>query len=176
MPANRPPTRVLVMASAVRRPARSSISLAFFPDFEQAGLPLRFQATIRALIPTGDVRSQTFEARIDLPEAARGSWAVGQLVSVAIPIKAGESTLTVPRDALVLRQRGQYVYRINGENIAVRINVDVGDSQGELIAVTGALREGDSVAIRGAESLSDGAAVRILSQETAALDNNRDTG
>ena len=136
----------------------------------------RFQATIRALIPTGDVRSQTFEARIDLPEAARGSWAVGQLVSVAIPIKAGESTLTVPRDALVLRQRGQYVYRINGENIAERINVDVGDSQGELIAVTGALREGDSVAIRGAESLSDGAAVRILTQETAALDNNRDTG
>lgn len=128
-----------------------------------------FQGTIRALIPTGDVRSQTFEARIDLPDVAVDSWTVGQLVSVAIPIRAGESTLTVPRDALVLRQNGQYVYRINSENIAERIHVDIGDTQGELIAVRGALLEGDSVAIRGAESLSDGAPVRILTQETAAV-------
>ena len=113
---------------------------------------------------------------IDLPDAARDSWAVGQLVSVAVPIRAGEPALTVPRDALVLRQNGQFVYRINAENIAERVNVDIGDSQGELIAVTGDLREGDTVAIRGAEGLSDGAPVRILSQETAALDTPRDTG
>jgi multidrug efflux system membrane fusion protein len=136
----------------------------------------QFDGIIRALIPTGDIRSQTFEARIDLPDAALDSWAVGQLVSVAIPISAGESTLTVPRDALVLRQNGQYVYRINAENIAERINVDIGDSQGELIAVRGALREGDLVAIRGAESLTDGAAVRILGQESAAAARRRETG
>ncbi len=134
----------------------------------------QFQGTIRAVIPTGDVRSQTFEARIDLPEMARDSWSVGQLVSVAIPINSGESTLTVPRDALVLRQSGQYVYRINDDNVAERINVDIGDSQGELIAVTGALQEGDTVVIRGAESLSDGAAVRILPQVTAAVASKRD--
>ena len=136
----------------------------------------QFDGTIRALIPTGDVRSQTFEARIDLPEAARSSWAVGQLVSVAIPISAGQSRLTVPRDALVLRQSGQFVYRINAENIAERVNVNIGDSQGELIAVTGELREGDLVAVRGAEGLSDGASVRILSQETAAIADKRDRG
>jgi RND family efflux transporter MFP subunit len=134
----------------------------------------QFQGTIRAVIPTGDVRSQTFEARIDLPEMARESWSVGQLVSVEIPINAGESSLTVPRDALVLRQSGQYVYRINGDNVAERINVDIGDSQGELIAVTGALREGDTVVIRGAESLSDGASVRILPKSTAVADIKRD--
>jgi multidrug efflux system membrane fusion protein len=136
----------------------------------------QFDGYIRALIPTGDIRSQTFEARIDLPDAALDSWAVGQLVSVAIPISAGESTLTVPRDALVLRQNGQYVYRINAENIAERIIVDIGDSQGELISVSGALHEGDLVAIRGAESLTDGAAVKILSQETAAAAMRRESG
>jgi IMP cyclohydrolase len=99
---------------------------------------------------------------------------VGQLVSVAIPISVGQSTLTVPRDALVLRQSGQYVYRINAENIAERISVDIGDTEGELIAVTGALQEGDAVVIRGAESLSDGAPVRILAQGTAIADNQRD--
>ena len=136
----------------------------------------QFDGTIRALIPTGDVRSQTFEARIDLPDAARSSWTVGQLVSVALPISSGESTLTVPRDALVLRRSGQYVYRINAENIAERITVDIGVSQGELIAVTGMLQEGDMVAIRGAEGLSEGAAVRILAQETASVADDRDRG
>ena len=82
----------------------------------------------------------------------------------------------MPRDALVLRQSGQFVYRINAENIAERISVDIGDSQGELIAVSGALHEGDSVAIRGMESLSDGAPVRVLAQETAKAENQPERG
>jgi RND family efflux transporter MFP subunit len=124
---------------------------------------------IRALVPTGDIRSQTFEAIVDLPEHANGTWAVGQLVSVAVPIRSSELALTVPRDALILRQGGQYVYRINDQNRAERILVDTGDSQGELIAVAGELNEGDRIAIRGAESLSDGAEVRIMISETAAM-------
>lgn len=124
---------------------------------------------IRALVPTGDIRSQTFEAIIDLPEQATGIWTVGQLVSVAVPIRSSELSLTVPRDALVLRQGGQFVYRINDENRAERIQVDTGDSHGELIAVAGALDEGDRIAIRGAESLSDGAEVRIVMPETASI-------
>lgn len=117
---------------------------------------------IRALVPTGDVRSQTFEARIDLPPNAAGDWTVGQSVSVAVPIKARESSLTVPRDALVLRSEGSFVFRINSENKAERIKVEIGDSFGEIIAVTGPLREGDRVAIRGAENLREGSAVKIM--------------
>lgn len=118
--------------------------------------------TIRSLVPTGDVRSQTFEARVDLPPEATQDWTVGQLVSVAIPIRARQLALAVPRDALVLRQNGSFVFRITAENKAEQIRVDVGDSAGELIAVTGPLAEGDRVAIRGAENLSEGADVRIL--------------
>ncbi len=57
----------------------------------------RFEGRIRALVPTGDIRSQTFEARIDLPQSASASWTVGQLVSVAVPIWARKISLTVPR-------------------------------------------------------------------------------
>ena len=124
--------------------------------------------TIRSLVPTGDVRSQTFEARIDLPADATRDWTVGQLVSVAIPIRARQLALAVPRDALVLRQNGSFVFRINADNKAEQIEVEVGDSSGELIAVHGNLAEGDRVAIRGAENLSEGAEVRILVSETAS--------
>ncbi len=122
----------------------------------------RTEGTIRALVPTGDVRSQTFEARIDLPAPSQASWAVGQLVSVAVPIRARESAVTVPRDALVLRHNGSFVFRITQDNVAEQISVELGDSAGELIAVRGSLQPGDRVAVRGAENLSEGATVKVV--------------
>ncbi|MEO0577892.1 MAG: efflux RND transporter periplasmic adaptor subunit, partial [Pseudomonadota bacterium] len=119
----------------------------------------RLRGIIRALVPTGDIRSQTFEARIDI--AAEGALNVGELVSVAVPIRTAATSLAVPRDALVLRSDGNYVFRINAEDTAERVEVELGDSAGDLIAVTGPLREGDRVAIRGGETLSDGVAVRV---------------
>jgi len=129
---------------------------------------MQYEGSIRSLVPTGDIRSQTFEARIDLPVEASGSWTVGQLVSVGIPIRSGEETLAIPRDALVLRQNGSYVFRINDENKAERIEVTLGDSSGELIGVAGALQEGDRVAVRGAENLREGADVKIMISQSAA--------
>ena len=126
-----------------------------------------YEGSIRSLVPTGDIRSQTFEARIDLPLEASGSWTVGQLVSVGIPIRSGEDTLAIPRDALILRQNGAYVFRINSENKAERVEVSIGDSSGDLIGVDGLLQEGDRVAVRGAENLRDGADVRIMVSQTA---------
>lgn len=121
----------------------------------------RVEGRIRSLVPTGDVRSQTFEARIDLPVEVAASWTVGQLVSVAVPIRAREIGLAVPRDALVLRSNGSFVFRVTPDNVAEQIRVEVGDSSGDLIAVRGSLQEGDQVAIRGAENLRDGAEVQL---------------
>ena len=123
--------------------------------------------TIRSLVPTGDVRSQTFEARIDLTQNTAGRWTVGQLVSVAIPIRAKKLALTVPRDALVLRSNGSFVFRINDENKAEKIEVQLGDSAGDLISISGPLSEGDRVAIRGAENLTEGADVKIMVSQSA---------
>jgi RND family efflux transporter MFP subunit len=128
-----------------------------------------YTGTIRSLVPTGDVRSQTFEARIDLPSDATLDWTVGQLVSVAIPIRARQLALAVPRDALVLRQNGSFVFRINAENKAEQVQVEIGDSAGELVAVSGNLAEGDRVAIRGAENLAEGSDVKILVSDTASV-------
>ena len=74
----------------------------------------------------------------------------------------------MPRDALVLRQNGSFVFRISADNKAEQIEVDVGDSAGNLVAVSGDLAEGDRVAIRGAENLSEGADVKILVSDTTS--------
>ncbi|MDJ0748732.1 MAG: efflux RND transporter periplasmic adaptor subunit [Woeseiaceae bacterium] len=125
------------------------------------------EGTIRALVPTGDVRSQTFEARIDLPASSQAGWTVGQLVSVAVPIRARESAITVPRDALVLRHNGSFVFRITQDNLAEQIAVELGDSEGDLIAVRGALQAGDRVAVRGAENLNEGATVKVMMSQSS---------
>lgn len=130
---------------------------------------------IRTLVPTGDLRSQTFEARIDLPPSAAAAWTVGQLVSVAVPIRARAVALAVPRDALVLRQNGSFVFRINAENKAEKIKVEIGDSAGELVAVDGPLTEGDRVAIRGAENLKEGADVKIMLSDTRRPDASKES-
>ena len=62
----------------------------------------------------------------------------------------------------MLRNNGTFVFRVTDDNIAERIAVELGDSSGEIIAVTGPLHEGDRVAIRGAENLREGSAVKIL--------------
>jgi multidrug efflux pump subunit AcrA (membrane-fusion protein) len=87
---------------------------------------------------------------------------VGQLVSVGVPIRARADVLAVPRDALVLRHNGSFVFRIRDDQTAEQVAVELGDSAGDLIAVSGALREGDRVAIRGAENLRDGTVTKVL--------------
>ena len=133
-----------------------------------------YQGRIRSLVPTGDIRSQTFEARIDLPTNAVSDWTVGQLVSVAVPIRPGEVALTVPRDALVLRSNGAFVFRIDAGNKAEQIEVEIGDSAGDLIAISGPLTEGDRVAIRGAENLREGAEVKIMVSQNKAVANSNE--
>ncbi|WP_299795620.1 efflux RND transporter periplasmic adaptor subunit [uncultured Shewanella sp.] len=122
-----------------------------------------FQASIRSLIPVSDIRSQTFEARIDLPIEMQDAFSVGELVSLALPIAPKQLTTLVPRDAIVLRAAGAYLFKIDSDNKAVKTEVELGDGEGDWIAVNGDLNAGDSVVIRGAETLQDGQQVKLQS-------------
>lgn len=125
-----------------------------------------FSARIRTLIPVSDVRSQTFEARLDLPQAMAREINIGELVSMALPIAPATLTTLVPRDALVLRSSGASVFRVTPEQTAERIPVTLGDGEGPWIAVRGELNAGDTLVIRGAETLTDG--MKLTVQQAAA--------
>ncbi len=137
-------------------------------EIRMFGFESEFTGIIRTVIPSSDIRSQTFEIRVDLPADALQAWTIGQLVSAAVPMRTTRQTLAVPRDALILRREGTFVFRISTENIAERIAVELGESAGDLVAVNGPLSDGDRVAIRGAESLREGQSVNIISQIAVA--------
>lgn len=116
---------------------------------------------VKAIIPSADQRSQTFELRIEIPQEASNHWAAGQLVRVALPINKVRQSLAVHRDALIIRRDGTYVIRINSQNKAERVKVTVGEGDKDWVSVTGELKVGDKVAIRGAERLQNGQSVVV---------------
>ncbi|MBE8167569.1 MAG: efflux RND transporter periplasmic adaptor subunit [Shewanella sp.] len=120
-----------------------------------------FTADIRSLIPISDIRSQTFEIRLNLPKKVQHSFNVGELISLALPIAPRKLTTLVPRDAVVLRSNGAYVFKIDSENKAVKTSVKLGDGEGDWIAVEGNVLAQDRVVIRGAETLKDGQKVKF---------------
>ncbi len=147
-------------------PLKYANRVAAGDDLRVFGYESENTGKIRTVVPSADMRSQTIELRVNLDASAEQNWTAGQLVSVAIPMRSTGETLAVPRDALILRRDGTYVFKIDEESKVKRVSIDVGDSQGDLVAVTGELSVGDHVAIRGAESLRDGQSVEITSGGT----------
>jgi len=118
-------------------------------------------AKIRAIVPVGEARSQSFEALIDAPTSGL-SLAAGNSVRVELPLQAPSQALAVPRDALIIRAEGLSVYKVGSDNKAQRVPVKTGAAQGKWIAVDGALAPADAVVVRGGESLHDGDPVQIV--------------
>lgn len=113
---------------------------------------------IRAVIPVGDEISRMMEVRISLPDQ---SLVIGSAIKVSLPSAAPRSAVVVPRDALILRANGTYVFKVNGEKTAERIEVRTGAASGDLIEVIGPVKAGDKVVVRGGERLREGQAVAM---------------
>ncbi len=123
------------------------------------GGALAFEAAIRTIIPVGDQVTRTFEIRVALPE---GSGIIGTPVRVSVPSSEPRQVLAVPRDAIILRADGSYVFRITEENAAERIQVETGVAQADRVEIRGGqLSAGDRVIVRGGERLQDGQTVSV---------------
>ena len=119
------------------------------------------KAKIHAIIPSADSRSQTVEVRILIPESLNHVWAAGQLVKVTVPVQQSKQSLTVHRDALILRKNGVYVVKVDDDNVVSRLPVQVGAGTRDRVSILGDIQAGDQIAIRGAERLVDGEQVVI---------------
>jgi RND family efflux transporter MFP subunit len=115
-------------------------------------------ARLRAVVPVGDAQSRQLEVRVAL---SASSWTVGSAVEVGLPSDAAHAAIAVPRDALVLRNDGTFVFRIDADGNAERLAVETGETQGEFVEVRGEVIAGDLMVTRGAERLQDGQKVTI---------------
>jgi hypothetical protein len=114
---------------------------------------------VRTVVPVGDDRSRQFEVRVTL---ASPQWLVGTPIEVSLPSAAVRTAVTVPRDALVIRQNHSYVLRVTGANTVEELDVTPGAGVDDEVEVRGPLAAGDRLVIRGGERLAAGQAVRVV--------------
>ena len=82
---------------------------------------------VSALVPVGDEASRQLELRIAM---SANELPVGSAVDVGMPSAAVRSAVAVPRDAVVLRPEGDFVWRVTGDDKAERLAVRTG-AEGE---------------------------------------------
>jgi membrane fusion protein, multidrug efflux system len=114
---------------------------------------------VRTVVPVGDDRSRQFEVRVTLSD---GAWLVGAPVEVSLPASAARTAVTVPRDALVIRQNHSYVLRVTRTNTVEELDVTAGPGIADAVEVSGPLSPGDRLVVRGGERLVAGQVVRVI--------------
>ena len=116
---------------------------------------VQIEATVNTIVPVGSANSRLFELRL-LPKV---SLPPGTLVRIAIPTAEAREVISVHRDALVLRKGNVSVFRVNQENIAEQIPVEIGIGDGDYIELLGNVNIDDRIVVRGGERLRPGSTV-----------------
>jgi RND family efflux transporter MFP subunit len=119
------------------------------------------QGRVRTVAPTVDAQSRVALVYVDLPPA----------LSADAPLKAGmfasgefalgeSAALTVPQQAIVVRDGFAYVFRLNADSRVSQLKVTTGRRLGDRVEVTAGLPADALVVTSGAGFLNDGDLVR----------------
>ncbi len=160
----------------VRIPIASAGSLAEGQEITILANAETRTSRIRSVIETGDEVSRTLEVRAPM---GTHNMKMGSAISITVPTGVEREVLTAPRDALVLRDSGIFVYVVNRKNkTAKRVDVQVGEPNGDRVAISGKIADGDLIVVRGGERLRDGQQVTWddKDKENAAATSRKSAG
>ncbi len=119
-------------------------------------------AEVERFIPAATSNSR--QIQVHLKDLA-GDLLPGEPIQLLVPETLPEQVIAVPRDALVLRRQGAFVFVIK-DDVAHKVDVTTGIAQGLMIAIEGDIKPQDQVVIRGNERLRDKQTVQSMSSES----------
>jgi RND family efflux transporter MFP subunit len=116
---------------------------------------------VRMIAPTIDPQTRSALVYVDLPPTlgANAPFKAGMFASGQFELGKSDA-MTVPQQAVVLRDGFSYVFRLNPDQRASQIKVQTGRRLGERIEVLGGLTPDAPVVVSGAGFLNDGDLVR----------------
>ncbi len=117
----------------------------------------QYNANVTQFTPAAIGPSHAVEVHLKLDQSTLWS---GEPVSVVVPTQTPREVIAVPRDALVIRRSGVYVYTVV-DGKAIKVDVQIGMTSGEMIEVTG-VKVGQSIIIRGNERIRAGSEVNVI--------------
>jgi len=118
------------------------------------------ELAVRAVLPTESTATRTRPVRLTVDLGAlNGDVALGQSITLQMPIAPPRDALSVPKDALVQGAQGWTVF-VNADGVAQPRPVSIGVAMGPRFEVLAGLAEGDEVVVRGNERLRPGQPIR----------------
>ena len=123
------------------------------------------EGRVRVIAPTVDAATRNALVYVDLPEAVKRGFKPGMFARGEFGL--GESSgLTVPQDAVVMRDGFAYVYRTgpiqDGQAKVTRLKVELGQRVEGVVEVVKGLAAADRVVASGVAFLADGDTVKVV--------------
>ncbi|MCD4692273.1 MAG: efflux RND transporter periplasmic adaptor subunit [Calditrichales bacterium] len=121
----------------------------------------RFTGHVERISPVVDPGSGTFKVTIEVRDPQR-ELKPGMFGRVNIVYDVHQSTLLVPKEAVITEDKQTSVFIIRGDTIAFRQKVTMGYTNTTHLEILNGLKEGDTVVTIGQASLKDRTKVQII--------------
>jgi RND family efflux transporter MFP subunit len=116
---------------------------------------------VRMVAPTVDAQTRAALVYVDLPNAAANAGIKAGMFARGEFALGSSNALTVPQQAVVVRDGFNFVFTIDPSNKVAQQKVEVGRRVGEKVEILKGLKPDTSIAVVGAGFLNDGDTVRI---------------
>jgi RND family efflux transporter MFP subunit len=129
------------------------------------GMPVPLQGKVRIVAPTVDAQTRNSLVYVDIPAhpgAKAGMFARGEFELGAT------QALTLPQQALVLRDGFNYAFRIDANNKVSQVKLQVGRRIGDQVEVLNGISPEHNFVASGAAFLADGDTVRLVAPTAPA--------
>lgn len=127
--------------------------------FKVRAYPARqFVATVTRMAGALDLRLRSERVEMDVQNDAK-VLLPGMVADVTVPLNGGDSTLVVPKTALVNSAEGLYVIAVVNQQ-ARRVSVKKGREFNDKVEIFGDLKQGDLLVTKGSEEIRDGNPVK----------------
>ncbi len=123
----------------------------------------KFTGRVRTVAPTVDVQSRAALVYVDLPAAMQGTAPAKAGMFASGTFELGQSTaLTVPQQALVVRDGFSYVFRVNADGRVSQLKVQPGRRLNDRVELLDTLAADLKIVASGAGFLNDGDQVKVV--------------
>lgn len=119
-----------------------------------------FVGKVVEISPSADKRTFTYPIKIEI-ENSSGILLDGMYAEAAMVLERNEDSLLIKRNAMLLDDTQKYIYVIE-DQIAKRVDIEIGVDNGSKLEITKGLSEGQEVVIKGQDYLNDGDKVKIV--------------
>jgi len=124
---------------------------------------------VRMIAPTVDLQTRSALVYVDLPPniSKEAPFKAGMFASGQFELGVSQA-MTVPQQAIVVRDGFSFVFRLNADQHVSQIKVTPGRRLGDRIEVLGGLTADTQIVVRGAGFLNDGDLVRKVAETAPA--------